>query len=59
MFFAAAFDVVAIERLEVEFAEAALDVVGIDGGHGRDIVIGRRTHDNVARVLKSRAAGRQ
>ena len=59
MFFAAALDVVAIERLDVEFTEAARDVVGIDGERGRHIVICRRTYDDVARVLKSRAAAGQ
>jgi hypothetical protein len=56
---AAPFDVVAVKRFEVEFAEAALDVVGIDGKHGRHVVIGQRTNDDVDRFLSCRVAARQ
>ena len=55
---ATALDVVAVKRLEVEFAEAALDMMGIDGEHGRHIVLGRGPHHDVA-SLNCRADARR
>ncbi len=42
-------DVVGVQRLEVEGAEAALDMVLVDREHRRDVVLGRGAHDDLAR----------
>jgi hypothetical protein len=52
-------DVVGEQRLDVEFAEAAPVVVGIDREHGWGVVLGGRTNDDVAgRLDCGCAAGR-
>jgi hypothetical protein len=51
-------DVVAVQRLDVESAEAALDMVGIDREHGRDIVLGGGAHDDFAGLVECRRVGR-
>jgi hypothetical protein len=52
-------DVLGVQRFEVEGAEAALDVVGIDRKHRCDVVLGGGTHDYFGCGVERRRAGRQ
>ena len=49
---APAFDVVAMQGLDVERAEAALDVVCIDRQHGRHVFVGRGSDHYVGRHFR-------
>ena len=41
-----------MQRFHFESAEAVLDVMGIDGQHGRDIGLGRGAHHDFGCFLK-------
>jgi hypothetical protein len=48
-----------MQRLEVELAEPTLNVMDIDGKHGRDVVLDRCAYDDLAWSFEHDRASRQ